>query len=71
MANVSLISMLLKHILGLTRTFGATGFNLLYLWYEVTSLEAKSHRKELKEFKKYIRDEVAFRELKREIRPFG
>jgi len=57
------VPQLLKHILGLTRTFGATGFNLLYLWYEVTSLEAKSHRKELKEFKKHIRDEVAFREM--------
>ena len=54
---------LLKHILGLTKAYGAIGFNLLYLWYEVSSPEAKSHRKELKEFEKYIGEEVAFREM--------
>ena len=54
---------LLKHILGLTKAYGADGFNLLYLWYEVASPEARSHRKELKEFEKYIGEEVTFREM--------
>jgi hypothetical protein len=33
------------------------------LWYEVASPEARSHRKELKEFENYIGEEVVFREM--------
>lgn len=54
---------LLKHILGLTTTFGSTGFELLYLWYEVPSSEAARHCTEIKNFGKYIGDEVCFRDM--------
>ncbi len=54
---------LLKHILGLTKDYGPTGFELLYLWYEVPSLEAKTHRHELEEFKRNMGDEVHFRDM--------
>jgi hypothetical protein len=54
---------LLKHMLGLATAFGPTGFDFLYLWYEVSSLEAKNHHEELEEFKKYIRDEVRFHDM--------
>src|ERR1019366_3593768 len=53
---------LLKHILGLTRTFGQRGFILLYLWYEVEGSEASDqHRAEVVEFSSLISTEVQFR----------
>jgi len=54
---------LLKHILGLTTEFGTKGFELLYLWYEVPSLEADKHRMEVGKFKKQIGSEVNFRDM--------
>lgn len=54
---------LLKHILGLTKVFGASGFSLLYLWYEIPSPEAGSHRTELNEFMNLIGQEVEFRQM--------
>jgi hypothetical protein len=54
---------LLKHILGLTKAFGASGFTILYLWYEAPSPEATSHRTELNEFANFIEREVDFRHL--------
>jgi hypothetical protein len=54
---------LLKHILGLTAAFGATGFDLLYLWYEEPSLEANIHREELEKFKKYVGNEINFHDM--------
>lgn len=57
------VPQLLKHILGLATTFGHTGFELLYLWYEVPSPEAEKHRKEIEAFKDHIRDEVHFRDM--------
>ncbi len=57
------VPQLLKHILGLTHAFGPIGFELLYLWYEVPSEEAKNHREELEEFKLYIGAEVTFRDM--------
>jgi hypothetical protein len=54
---------LLKHILGLTKAFGASGFSLLYLWYEIPSPEARSHRTELNEFMNLIGQEVEFRQM--------
>lgn len=55
------VPQLLKHILGLTKACGAFSFSLLYLWYEIPSPEAKSHRMELNEFANFIRQEVDFR----------
>lgn len=54
---------LLKHILGLATAFGPAGFDLLYLWYEVPSLEANAHRDELQKFKTYIGNEINFRDM--------
>ena len=55
------VPQLLKHILGLTKSLGASNFSLLYLWYEMSSPEAKSHRIELNEFANFIGHEVDFR----------
>jgi len=53
---------LLKHILGLTRTFGQGRFILLYLWYDVEGSEASDkHRAEVIEFSSLISAEVQFR----------
>jgi len=49
--------------LGLSCVFGPTGFELLYLWYEVPSEEAKNHREELEKLKGYIGDEVILRDM--------
>ena len=58
------VPQLLKHILGLAYTFGPTGFELLYLWYEVPSEEANNHRNELEEFKLCVGDdEVTFLDM--------
>lgn len=57
------VPQLLKHILGLAYAFGPIGFELLYLWYEVPSEEAKNHREELEKLKGYIGDEVTFRSM--------
>jgi len=57
------VPQLLKHILGLATKFGATGFELLYLWYDFPSLEAKKHQRELSEFKEQIAGEVCFRDM--------
>jgi hypothetical protein len=53
---------LVKHILGLTRTFGQGRFLLLYLWYEVEGSDASDqHRAEVAEFSRLISTEVQFR----------
>ena len=57
------VSQLLKHILGLAAAFGPSGFELLYLWYEVPSQEAERHRIEIEDFSESIADEVHFREM--------
>lgn len=54
---------LLKHILGLATKFGPKGFQILYLWYEVPSIEAEKHRSEIVVFKEYVGDEVDFRDM--------
>jgi len=41
---------LVKHILGLKRSFGRDGFRLLYLWYDVFGEEGRRHRHEVSEF---------------------
>jgi len=52
---------LLKHLLGLTTKFGPRGFELVYLWYELSSSEAEKHRQEISEFKKQVGNDVYFR----------
>jgi hypothetical protein len=54
---------LLKHILGLAREYGPTGFELLYLWYEAPSPEAERHRIEIEDFSESIADEIHFRDM--------
>lgn len=41
---------LIKHILGLKRRFGKSGFRLLYLWYDVLGKEGAIHQDEINEF---------------------
>jgi len=41
---------LIKHILGLKRSFGKNGFRLLYLWYDVLGKEGAVHRDEIEIF---------------------
>ncbi len=41
---------LIKHILGLKRNFGKSGFRLLYLWYDVLGKEGAIHRDEIDKF---------------------
>jgi hypothetical protein len=54
---------LLKHILGLKSYQEENPFHLVYLWYEIPSKEAEIHRAEVKEFIKYLEDEVSFSEM--------
>jgi hypothetical protein len=51
---------LLKHILGLVRAFGISGFQLLYLWYDFPSPEAEEHRRELAGVEDKLDGEVQF-----------
>ena len=41
---------LIKHILGLKRSFSRSGFRLLYLWYDVLGKEGAVHRDEIEKF---------------------
>jgi len=41
---------LVKHILGLKRFYGKSGFRILYLWYDVPGGEGWQHRKETEQF---------------------
>lgn len=43
---------LIKHILGLKKEYGKTGFRLLYLWYDTLGYEGFIHRKEIEGFQK-------------------
>lgn len=55
---------LIKHILGLKREFGKTGFRLLYLWYDAIGNEGAKHRGEINEFLEIAKaDEIAIHEL--------
>ena len=55
---------MIKHILGLKRGFGKTGFRLLYLWYDVLGDEGAIHRKEIEDFTDLVRsDDVKFHAL--------
>jgi len=55
---------LLKHILGLKKTYGKSGFRLLYLWYDVLGNEGYQHRQEIKQFSDIAkRDNVKFHSI--------
>ena len=55
---------LIKHILGLKRKTGKSGFRLLYLWYDVLGKEGAIHREEIEDFSKIVRaDEIKFHTL--------
>ncbi len=50
----------LAHILGLSRTYGASDYRLLYLWYEIPGAEADRHREEVAVFKARLGGAVPF-----------
>ncbi len=55
---------LIKHILGLKKKDGKSGFRLLYLWYDVLGKEGAMHREEIEDFSKAARaDDVKFHAL--------
>jgi hypothetical protein len=55
---------LMKHILGLKKAFGKTGFRLLYLWYDTLGKEGYDHRCEICRFAKTaITDGIKFHVL--------
>jgi len=55
---------LIKHILGLKREYGKTGFRLLYLWYDAIGNEGTKHREEISEFLETAKaDGIAIHEL--------
>ena len=60
---------LIKHILGLRKTFSKDGFKLLYLWYDVLGEEGAVHRKEVEDFSEVVRsdgvkfDALSYQEL--------
>lgn len=52
---------LIKHILGLKKSYRKGGFRLLYLWYDVLGEDGCQHRKEIKEFSKIAKlDKIKF-----------
>jgi len=57
------VPQLIKHILGLYTKYGDKGFEIVYLWYYVPSVEASKHRAEIERFKRYIKDEASFRDM--------
>jgi hypothetical protein len=52
------VAQLIKHVLGLSRRYGRTGFRLLYLWYEEPGEEASLHRAEIERFRKLVGGEI-------------
>ncbi len=55
---------LIKHILGLKRKFGKSGFRLLYLWYDVFGQEGTIHRGEIDKFLKITKaDDIYFKAM--------
>ncbi|MDI6714644.1 MAG: hypothetical protein QMD43_06425 [Thermodesulfovibrio sp.] len=41
---------IIKHVLGLKKEFGKSGFKLLYLWYDSLGCEGATHREEVESF---------------------
>jgi hypothetical protein len=57
------VAQLIKHILGLNRSFGHAHYRLLYLWYDALGEPGFKHRQEIKEFAEIVRsDGVIFHE---------
>jgi hypothetical protein len=55
---------LIKHILGLKKEYGKSGFCLLYLWYDVLGAEGCRHRDEIKRFAEITnRDNINFHSI--------
>ncbi len=55
---------LIKHILGLKKEYGKSGFRLLYLWYDVLGEDGCKHRTEITEFAKIAKqDNVKFHSI--------
>lgn len=55
---------LLKHILGLKKQVGKSGFTLLYLWYDVIGNDGLEHRKEIEKFAEIAKkDNIKFRHI--------
>ena len=55
---------LIRHILGLKKQFGTTGFRLLYLYYADSGSEGKRHKEEIEEFTRIAQsDNINFHSL--------
>lgn len=54
---------LVKHILGLAREYGPSGFRLVYLWYDFASEAAKTHRGEVDRFSEMLDGEISFQAM--------
>jgi hypothetical protein len=55
---------LIKHILGLKKKYGKSGFRLLYLWYDVLGQDGCRHRAEIEEFAKISKkDNIKFHSI--------
>lgn len=55
---------LIKHILGLKKQLGKSGFTLLYLWYDVIGNDGLEHRKEIEKFAEIAKkDNIKFRHI--------
>ena len=55
---------LIKHILGLKKEYGKSGFRLLYLWYDVPGIDGYKHRTEIEEFSRIVKqDNIQFHSM--------
>lgn len=55
---------LIKHILGLKKKYGKSGFRLLYLWYDVLGKEGCQHREEIEKFTEIAKlDNIKFHSI--------
>jgi len=55
---------LIKHILGLKKEYGKSGFRLLYLWYDVLGQDGCRHRTEIEEFARIAKqDRIKFHSI--------
>jgi hypothetical protein len=55
---------LIKHILGLKKDYGKSGFRLLYLWYDVLGEEGHKHRTEIDAFAQFAKqDNIKFHSI--------
>jgi len=55
---------LIKHILGMKKIYGKSGFKLLYLWYDTIGHEGSNHRKEIDTFSEVTKnDKINFQAI--------